>query len=74
MQPDLVVDLSMRRDLARALGALERHELDFAFGNAVWRTADPHPDLAGVLRAVEAAGRRSEAAADTWLPRAARER
>jgi len=24
----------MRRDLARALGALERHELDLAFGNA----------------------------------------
>jgi DNA-binding transcriptional LysR family regulator len=197
-QPDLVVDLSMRRDLARALGALERHELDLAFGNAanldrplppgttarlvttdpiavlvnvrgalaerehvtpadlvrrgvwwpsagssaelrgfaeeyvgsigaslrtegsnlgldallervatdpdlvapvvatwplarddvrivplrptplypwhaVWRTADPHPDLAGLLRAVEAAGRRPDAAADTWLPGAARD-
>jgi DNA-binding transcriptional LysR family regulator len=31
--PDLTVELSMRRDLVQALGALERHELDLAFGN-----------------------------------------
>lgn len=33
-QPDLVIELSMRRDLAKAVAALERHELDLAFGNA----------------------------------------
>jgi DNA-binding transcriptional LysR family regulator len=33
-QPDLTVELSMRRDLVQAVGALERHELDVAFGNA----------------------------------------
>jgi DNA-binding transcriptional LysR family regulator len=32
-QPDLVVDLSMRRDLVEALRALQRHEIDLAFGN-----------------------------------------
>lgn len=32
-QPDLVVELSMRRDLGEALTALQRHELDLAFGN-----------------------------------------
>jgi DNA-binding transcriptional LysR family regulator len=31
--PSLIVELSMRRDLIQALGALERHELDLAFGN-----------------------------------------
>jgi DNA-binding transcriptional LysR family regulator len=31
--PDIVLQLSMRRDLVQALGALERHELDLAFGN-----------------------------------------
>ena len=31
--PELTVELSMRRDLAGAVGALERHELDLAFGN-----------------------------------------
>ena len=31
---DLVVELSMRRDLAQAVAALQRHELDLAFGNA----------------------------------------
>ncbi|MDR0343458.1 MAG: hypothetical protein LBI49_10100, partial [Nocardiopsaceae bacterium] len=30
----LVVELSMRRDLAAALAALQRHEIDLAFGNA----------------------------------------
>jgi DNA-binding transcriptional LysR family regulator len=30
---DLVVELSMRRDLIDALAALQRHELDLAFGN-----------------------------------------
>jgi DNA-binding transcriptional LysR family regulator len=33
-QPELTVELSMRRDLVQAVGALERHELDLAFGNA----------------------------------------
>ena len=32
-RPDLVVELSMRRDLAAALTALQRHEIDLAFGN-----------------------------------------
>lgn len=32
-QPNLVVELSMRRDLVKALAALRRHELDLAFGN-----------------------------------------
>jgi DNA-binding transcriptional LysR family regulator len=32
-QPGLVVELSMRRDLREALAALERHEIDLAFGN-----------------------------------------
>jgi DNA-binding transcriptional LysR family regulator len=31
--PDLVVELSMRRDLAAAVAAVQRHELDLAFGN-----------------------------------------
>jgi DNA-binding transcriptional LysR family regulator len=32
-QPDIVVELSMRRDLGKGLDALQRHELDLAFGN-----------------------------------------
>jgi DNA-binding transcriptional LysR family regulator len=32
-QPDVLVELSMRRDLAEAVGALQRHEIDLAFGN-----------------------------------------
>lgn len=32
-QPDVVVELSMRRDLAEAVGALRRHEIDLAFGD-----------------------------------------
>lgn len=31
---ELVVELSMRRDLAAAVAALQRHEIDLAFGNA----------------------------------------
>ena len=31
--PGLTVEISMRRDLVQALGALERHEIDLAFGN-----------------------------------------
>ncbi|HEY7429988.1 MAG TPA: LysR family transcriptional regulator [Streptosporangiaceae bacterium] len=31
---DLILELSMRRDLAAAVRALRRHELDLAFGNA----------------------------------------
>jgi DNA-binding transcriptional LysR family regulator len=32
-QPGMALELSMRRDLAEALGALQRHEIDLAFGN-----------------------------------------
>jgi DNA-binding transcriptional LysR family regulator len=32
-QPDIVLELSMRRDLAEAVGALQRHEIDLGFGN-----------------------------------------
>jgi DNA-binding transcriptional LysR family regulator len=32
-RPEIVVEISMRRDLSSAVGALERHELDLAFGN-----------------------------------------
>lgn len=32
-QPHIVVELSMRRDLSEAVGALQRHEIDLAFGN-----------------------------------------
>jgi hypothetical protein len=31
--PDIVVELSMRRDLVEAVSALQRHEIDLAFGN-----------------------------------------
>jgi DNA-binding transcriptional LysR family regulator len=42
-QPEIVVELSMRRDLAQALGALQRHEIDLGFGN-VANLAHPLPD------------------------------
>jgi DNA-binding transcriptional LysR family regulator len=45
--PALVVELSMRRDLVQALGALERHEVDLAFGNAA-NLDDPLPAELGV--------------------------
>lgn len=32
-QPDIVVELSMRRDLVKGIAALQRHEVDLAFGN-----------------------------------------
>lgn len=32
-RPELVIELSMRRDLAEAIAALERHDLELAFGN-----------------------------------------
>lgn len=41
--PDLVVELSMRRDLAQAVAALERHEIDLAFGD-VTRLPRPLPE------------------------------
>lgn len=41
-QPELVVQLSMRRNLADAVGAVQRHELDVAFGN-VDGLAEPLP-------------------------------
>jgi DNA-binding transcriptional LysR family regulator len=48
-QPDLAIEFSARRDLAAAVRALERHELDLAFGNAAL-LADPLPaDLTAEL-------------------------
>src|SRR5262249_33913648 len=41
--PGVAVEISMRRDLVQALGALERHELDLAFGNAA-NLGGPLPD------------------------------
>jgi DNA-binding transcriptional LysR family regulator len=41
--PSLVVELSMRRDLAKAVAALERHEVDLVFGDAS-RLQQPLPD------------------------------
>jgi DNA-binding transcriptional LysR family regulator len=32
-QPDIVLELSMRRDVVEAIAALQRHDLDLAFGN-----------------------------------------
>lgn len=32
-RPELVIELSMRRDLAEAIAALERHDLELVFGN-----------------------------------------
>jgi hypothetical protein len=32
-QPEIAFELSMRRDLVKALRALQRHEIDLAFGN-----------------------------------------
>jgi DNA-binding transcriptional LysR family regulator len=32
-QPEIVVELSMRRDLVEAVAALQRHDIDLAFGN-----------------------------------------
>ena len=39
-RPELVVELSMRRDLIEAIAALGRHDVDLAFGNV---TGLPHP-------------------------------
>ena len=50
---ELVVELSMRRDLGQALRALERHDIELAFGNL---TGLPHPlpsDLTGELITTE---------------------
>jgi DNA-binding transcriptional LysR family regulator len=48
-QPDLALELSMRRDLAEALTALERHELDLAFGNVANLERPVAPDLTAEL-------------------------
>jgi DNA-binding transcriptional LysR family regulator len=43
--PEIVVELSMRRDLAEAVGALQRHEIDLAFGNVEGLAHPLGPDL-----------------------------
>jgi DNA-binding transcriptional LysR family regulator len=48
-QPDLVVELSMRRDLAEAVGALQRHEIDLAFGNPAGLETPLPPELTSEL-------------------------
>jgi DNA-binding transcriptional LysR family regulator len=48
-QPDLIVELSMRRDVVQALGALQRHEIDLAFGNIVGLDRPLPSDLTGEL-------------------------
>jgi DNA-binding transcriptional LysR family regulator len=44
-QPGIVVELSMRRDLAEALAALQRHEIDLAFGNVAALDQPLPPEL-----------------------------
>jgi DNA-binding transcriptional LysR family regulator len=48
-QPGIIVELSMRRDLAEAMGALQRHELDLAFGNVTALARPLPPDLTAEL-------------------------
>ncbi|HEY7147449.1 MAG TPA: LysR family transcriptional regulator [Streptosporangiaceae bacterium] len=48
-QPDIVVELSMRRDLVKGLDALQRHELDLAFGNAAGLDRALPPELTAEL-------------------------
>jgi DNA-binding transcriptional LysR family regulator len=48
-QPDILLQLSMRRDLVEALGALERHELDLAFGNVTGVAQPLSSDLTAEL-------------------------
>jgi DNA-binding transcriptional LysR family regulator len=48
-QPDLVLELSMRRNLPGALGALQRHELDLAFGNVANLHRPVPPELTAEL-------------------------
>jgi hypothetical protein len=48
-RPDIAVQLSMRRDLVKALGGLERHELDLAFGNVTGLAQPLSPELTAEL-------------------------
>jgi hypothetical protein len=48
-RPGIVIELSMRRGLAEAVGALQRHELDLAFGNAVALNPALPPELSAEL-------------------------
>jgi DNA-binding transcriptional LysR family regulator len=47
--PDLALEISGRRDLVRALAALERHEIDLAFGNVANLDAPPPDALSAEL-------------------------
>ena len=48
-QPNIVVELSMRRDLVDAVGALQRHEIDLAFGNVTGLPRPLPPELTAEL-------------------------
>lgn len=48
-RPELVVELSMRRAVREALAALERHELDLAFGNVACLDRPLPPELTAEL-------------------------
>jgi DNA-binding transcriptional LysR family regulator len=47
--PHLVIELSMRRNLGKALVALQRHELDLAFGNVPDLNSPLAPELTAEL-------------------------
>lgn len=46
---DLVIELSMRRDLVEALGAVQRHEIDLALGNVAGLSHPLPPGLTSEL-------------------------
>jgi DNA-binding transcriptional LysR family regulator len=48
-QPDLVLELSMRRDLGDAIMALEAHQVDLAFGNVEGLEREPAPELSSEI-------------------------
>lgn len=48
-QPGIVLELSMRRDLVGAFGALQRHEIDLAFGNVATLNQPIPPGLTAEL-------------------------
>jgi DNA-binding transcriptional LysR family regulator len=51
--PDVLVELSMRRDLVEAVGALQRHEIDLAFGNVAGLPDPLAPGLTAELVIVD---------------------
>jgi hypothetical protein len=51
--PDVLVELSMRRDLVEAVGALQRHEIDLAFGNVAGLPDPLAPGLTAELGMVD---------------------